>query len=111
MPLKACRDTIVSAARYRYITSLAVALQYGVIALAHVGDPSTGDAVIRCLQANGHRIFQSTRTAVDQAASAAPIVAASGSPGSLLDAADRCLAALDAAFLDGRPDAVETPLR
>ena len=36
--LRSCRDAIESAARYRYFSSLAVALQYGAVALARAGD-------------------------------------------------------------------------
>jgi hypothetical protein len=100
--LMACRDAIDSAARYRYITSLAVGLQYGAVAIARAGVPRLAADLLHCVRAEGHRVHGNVATAVAAAAAAADagpaVIETSRPPLSLLDAADTALAALGAAL-------------
>jgi predicted ATPase len=92
--LRCSRDAIASAARYRYISSLAVALQYGAVALTRAGDPETAATVLDSLRAHGHRIWQTTHATVnpplDELLAQNPLP-----PLSMLDAAKLGVAAID----------------
>src|SRR5262249_22596370 len=103
--LHCCRDAIASAARYRYMSSLAVALQYGAVALSRAGDPATAAALLDCLRAHRHRVFHTTQTNVAEALERGGSV--DGRPTSrltVLDAADLSLIAIDAALGLGTKD-------
>ena len=91
----AAATPLASAARHRFNSSIAVALQYGVVALIRAGDPDTAAALVACVRSNGHRVWQTTQTKLDQAlgdrARDQP-----RAPQSMLDAAELALAAINA---------------
>ena len=95
--LRSCRDAIESAARYRYFSSLAVALQYGAVALARAGDALVAAQLLDCVRAHGHRVHGNVEAAVTAAAADPPSIGGSRlSTASLLDAAEIALGVIDA---------------
>ena len=92
--LRCCHDAIASAARHRFSSSIAVTLQYGVVALSRAGDPDTAAALVGCLRAHGYRVWQNTQSELDDALGGR--VGDRPAPPSMLDAAELALAAIKA---------------
>jgi hypothetical protein len=97
--LRSSRDAIASAASFRNVTTLAVALNAAAVALTRAGDPDTAAALLDAVRSRGHRVWRTAQHAVSRGPEkrAARGPSAAESP-SLLDAADRALGAIDAAL-------------